>query len=444
MTMTEYYGGTCRASYHTLGCKLNFAETSAIESMLSAAGWVRAREGEDPDLCVINTCSVTETADKKCRQLIARLHRLHPGARIIVTGCYAQLKPETIAAMPGVSAVLGQDRKGSIADIATRLMQKPETEAAVQVDESRALREFVPACGHGERTRYWLKVQDGCDYWCSYCTIPMARGRSRSATVEQCVDLAAKAAAAGAREIVLTGVNVGEFGRDHGQDFISLIRALDRVEGIARYRISSIEPNLLTPGIIEFVAGSRAFMPHFHVPLQSGSDAVLTLMRRRYDTALFASRMELIRSTIPDAFIGVDIIAGARGESEREWLRSVDFIRSLPVQQLHVFPYSERPGTRALELEGEVPVSERHRRVGELIELSRSKYDAFRHSQLGRTHTVLWEHPDAGATMMHGFTGNYLRVETPADLSLAGTLTPVRLTSVTGLETMACEILHHT
>lgn len=438
-----------KVSYHTLGCKLNFAETSALGRELKAAGYLRAQPGEEPDLCVINTCSVTETADKKGRRLIRRLASIHPKATIVVTGCYAQLKPDEVAGLPGVDIVLGTNDKLRIAEFVERL--KATRTQQRHVPEASSLREFVPSCERGDRTRYFLKVQDGCDYWCSYCTIPMARGRSRSGTVAQMVELARRTAAEGGREIVLTGVNTGDFGKGTAETFFDLIRALDEVEGISRYRISSIEPNLLTPEIIRWIATeARAFMPHFHVPLQSGSDAVLRLMRRRYDTELFRTRMELIRSEIPYAFIGVDVIAGARGETEEEWERGRDFIASLPVTQLHVFPYSERPGTRALSMEAyDVPMERRHRRVEELMRISAEKYDAFRASMLSTERPVLWEQPrldihadgeTAEEMTMHGFTDNYLRVEAPYAPQLVNTITAARLDSITDSETIATTI----
>ena len=451
-----------KVSYHTLGCKLNFAETSALGRELEAAGFLRAQGSETPDICVINTCSVTETADKKGRQLIRRLVSRYPEATIVVTGCYAQLKPEEVDAIPGVDIVLGTNDKLHIA----RFVKQWQTDHVKQlhVPQAASLREFMPSCERGDRTRYFLKVQDGCDYWCSYCTIPMARGRSRSGSIAQMVELARRTAREGGREIVLTGVNTGDFGKGTEENFFDLIRALDEVEGISRYRISSIEPNLLTEEIIRWVAEeSRAFMPHFHVPLQSGSDEVLRLMRRRYDTDLFRSRMEMIKEAIPHAFIGVDVIAGARGETEEEWLRGYEFIASLPVSQLHVFPYSERPNTRALQLDAyDVPVSERHRRVNRLMTLSQSKYDAFRNSMLGSHRPVLWEQPrlltsaspanpssssapesspeNASTPIMHGFTDNYLRIEAPYRPELVNRVTNASLIEVIDNESIRGEI----
>lgn len=314
-----------KAVYYTLGCKLNFAETSSIGESLKARGIRTARKGEMADVCVINTCSVTEVADSKCRQAIHRLVRNHPGAVVVVTGCYAQLKPEQVSALDGVDLVLGSNEKGQVVDaIVERLQMMPE-ERALAAHEHRTvrtadIRTFMPSCACGDRTRYFLKVQDGCDYYCTYCTIPYARGRSRNGSIASLVGQAREAAAAGAKEIVITGVNIGDYGKTTGERFIDLLRALDRVEGIARYRISSIEPNLLTDEVLEFCAGSRAFMPHFHIPLQSGSDEVLTLMRRKYDTAFFRSKVERVLELMPDAFIGVDTIVGTRGETDELFL----------------------------------------------------------------------------------------------------------------------------
>ena len=424
-------------SYHTLGCKLNFAETSSLGRQLNEAGFRKAQPGEIPRICIINTCSVTETADKKGRQLIRRLSSLYPDATIVVTGCYAQLKPGEVASIPGVDLVVGTNDKLRIAEFVKEWQRNHRFQ--LHVPAATSLREFMPSCERGDRTRYFLKVQDGCDYWCSYCTIPMARGRSRSGTIAQMVELARRTAAEGGREIVLTGVNTGDFGKGTSETFFDLIRALDEIDGISRYRISSIEPNLLTTDIIDWIAkDSRAFMPHFHIPLQSGSDRVLSLMRRRYDTAFFRDRILYIRSIMPDAFIGVDIIAGSRGETQQEWEKSMEFVASLPVTRLHVFPYSERPGTRALQLDAEeVPIAERHRRVGGLMDISQKKYEEFRRSMLNTQRPVLWEQPKSPDLPMHGFTDNYLRVEAPFSPSLINRVSRVSLQSIIDSETIA-------
>lgn len=417
-----------KAAYFTLGCKLNFSETSTIGKILSSKGITRAAKGETPDLCIVNTCSVTEMADKKGRRLIRSLATRYPETTIVVTGCHAQLKPEEVAALPGVDIVLGSNEKLRMADYIDRWLSDHKKQ--VEVTPSLSIKEFRPSCERGDRTRFFLKVQDGCDYFCTYCTIPFARGRSRSGVTSDLVAMAREAAASGGREIVLTGVNVGEYGKDNGQDLFSLLRALDEVEGIERYRISSIEPNLLTEEIIRWIAEeSRAFMPHFHIPLQSGSDAVLKLMNRRYDTSLFASRVKVIREMIPDAFIGVDIIAGARGETPEEWEKSLAFADSLDVTRYHVFPYSERPGTKALLLGDVVSQEEKHRRVGLLTNLSDRKMDSFMKKHCGTVRPVLWEQP-SGEGMMHGLTDNYLRVEAPLRRELINRVVPVRLVGI--------------
>lgn len=367
-------------------------------------------------------------ADKKGRRLIRSLATRYPETTIVVTGCYAQLKPEEVAALPGVDIVLGSNEKLRMADYIDRWLSDHKKQ--VEVTPSLSIKEFRPSCERGDRTRFFLKVQDGCDYFCTYCTIPFARGRSRSGVTSDLVAMAREAAASGGREIVLTGVNVGEYGKDNGQDLFSLLRALDEVEGIERYRISSIEPNLLTEEIIRWIAEeSRAFMPHFHIPLQSGSDAVLKLMNRRYDTSLFASRVKVIREMIPDAFIGVDIIAGARGETPEEWEKSLAFADSLDVTRYHVFPYSERPGTKALLLGDVVSQEEKHRRVGLLTNLSDRKMDSFMKKHCGTVRPVLWEQP-SGEGMMHGLTDNYLRVEAPLRRELINRVVPVRLVGI--------------
>lgn len=404
-----------KAVYYTLGCKLNFAETSTVGTELKSQGVRTARKGEIADICVINTCSVTEVADGKCRQAIHRLVRNHPGAIVVVTGCYAQLKPEQVSAMEGVDLVLGSNEKGQIVEaIAERLLMMPE-ERKLAAHEHRTvktadIRNFMPSCSCGDRTRYFLKVQDGCDYYCTYCTIPFARGRSRNGSIEMLVSQAREAASTGAKEIVITGVNIGDFGKSTGESFLDLLKALDTVEGIERYRISSIEPNLLTDEVLQFCAQSRAFMPHFHIPLQSGSDEVLRLMRRKYDTALFRSKVERVLELMPDAFIGVDTIVGTRGETEELFKDAYEYMASLPVAQYHVFPYSERPGTKALEIPHKVRPEEKKERSQKILDLSESITHAFYNRYIGKVRPVLLEHSKSKRTM-HGFTDNYIRVE---------------------------------
>lgn len=419
---TTFGNGT--ALFHTFGCKLNFAETSTVARLFSDNGIRRVQAGETPDFVVINTCSVTEIADKKCRQAIHRFNRLYPDAAIVVTGCYAQLKSEEIAAIPGVAIVAGTDRKLELPEYLKNWRENREN--ATFVTPTRDITAFNPSCSRGDRTRYFLKVQDGCDYWCSYCTIPMARGRSRSGTIDELVRQAGEVAAEGGKEIVLTGVNIGDFGKGRTDTFHDLIKALDEVDGIERYRISSIEPNLLTEEIIEWVARSKRFMPHFHVPLQAGSDEVLRLMRRHYDTSLFRGRMEHIRSVMPHAFIGVDLIAGARGETDLLFEASRDFVESLDISRLHVFPYSERPRTRALDIDYVVDQKEKHRRTNVMLGISEKKLAGFMSRFTGTVRPVLLEHPH-GKKPMSGFTDNYIKVEVDADPSLAGTIVSVRL-----------------
>lgn len=412
------------AVYYTLGCKLNFSETSTIARILQEAGVRTARRGEKADICVVNTCSVTEVADKKCRQAIHKLVKQHPGAFVVVTGCYAQLKPGTVADIEGVDVVLGAEQKKDLLHYLGDLHKKERGEA--HTSALKDIRSFVPSCSRGDRTRFFLKVQDGCDYFCSYCTIPFARGRSRNGSIASLVEQARQAVAEGGKEIVLTGVNIGDFGRSTGETFLDLVKSLDEVEGVERYRISSIEPNLLTDEIIDFVASSRRFMPHFHIPLQSGCDEVLKLMRRRYDTDLFASKVRRIKSEMLDAFIGVDVIVGTRGETEEYFERSHDFLQGLDVTQLHVFSYSERPGTQALKIDYVVPPQEKHRRSQRLLELSDRKLHAFYALHVGQTMPVLLERPKPGMPM-HGFTPNYIRVEVPHDDALDNRVVNVRL-----------------
>lgn len=424
------------AAYYTLGCKLNFSETSTIGRLLKEAGVRTVGPEEKADLCIINTCSVTEVADHKCRQAIHRMIRRHPDAFVVVTGCYAQLQPERIAHIPGVDLIVGAEKKGEIISL-LRDKWLQRTTPSIHTTPRRDIRTFAPSCSRGDRTRYFLKVQDGCDYFCTYCTIPQARGRSRNASIASLVEQARQVADEGGREIVITGVNIGDFGKSTGETFYDLIRALDEVEGISRYRISSIEPNLLTDEIIRFVARSKRFMPHFHIPLQSGSDEVLRLMHRRYDTALFASRIATIRSLMPDAFIGVDVIVGSRGETETCFEEAYRFIDSLPVTQLHVFSYSERPGTRALEIPHVVSPEEKHRRSQLLIALSDEKTKAFYTRHIGQEATVLLERPRPGQHF-HGFTDNYIRVEVSDSAArlTENSLTRVRLTGMDEKGTM--------
>ena len=407
-----------KAAYFTLGCKLNFAETSTVGRQLKDAGVATVSDGETADICIINTCSVTEVADAKCRQAISRMVRNHPGALVIVTGCYAQLKPEQVASLEGVDLVLGSEQKGDILHhIAQRIDMMPEERALCahghETVSTSDIHTFVPSCSCGDRTRYFLKVQDGCNYYCTYCTIPMARGRSRNGSIASMVQQAEDVVRQGGREIVITGVNIGDFGRSTGESFIDLIRALDAVEGISRYRISSIEPNLLTHEVIDFCAQSRAFMPHFHIPLQSGSDEVLRLMHRRYDTRLFADRIAYVRRAMPDAFIGVDVIVGTRGETEELFAESLQFMSEVDVSQYHVFSYSERPGTRALQIHHVVSPEEKHERSQQVLALSQQKWNGFYERFRGTSRPVLLEHSRHDG-VMHGFTDNYIRVSIPS------------------------------
>ncbi|MDR2473656.1 MAG: tRNA (N(6)-L-threonylcarbamoyladenosine(37)-C(2))-methylthiotransferase MtaB [Tannerella sp.] len=407
-------------AWFTLGCKLNFAETSTIGKQFAALGIRKARQGEEADYCVVNTCSVTELADRKCRQMIRKIIKLHPNAFVIVTGCYAQLKPEDITAIEGVDLVIGANVK---ADLISILKQQNAETPEISNDRTT----FFPACSADDRTRHFLKVQDGCDCFCSYCTIPMARGRSRNGAIADIVMQATEVARTGGKEIVLTGVNIGDFGKTTGEKFIDLLKALDHVEGIERYRISSIEPDLITDEIVSFVSESKHFMPHFHVPLQSGCDAVLKLMRRRYDTKLFSDIILKIKHLLPDAFIGIDVIAGMRGETEEYFLNSKAFIESLPFSQLHVFTYSERPDTKALTIEPVVPHTVRHERTRQLIELSDSRLNLFYDAYTGKTANVLFEHAQKKG-FMYGFTENYIKVEIPYNKALCNTVCSVKMT----------------
>ena len=436
-----------KVAYCTLGCKLNFAETSTLRDQLMAEGAQEAQKGERADVCIVNTCSVTDVADAKCRQTIHRLTRQHPGAFVVVMGCYAQLKAGELAQFDGVDLVVGMEQKGRVVEFLKerlgakqRLAEGEACHEAISVPTAE-IRTFVPSCSRGNRTRYFLKVQDGCNYYCTYCTIPIARGRSRNGSIASIVAQAREVAAQGGKEIVLTGVNTGDFGRSTGEDFFSLIQALDQVEGIERYRISSIEPNLLTEEIIDFCAASRRFMPHFHIPLQSGSDEVLRLMRRHYDSRLFASRIDYIRRVMPDAFIGVDVIVGMRGETEELFEESYRFIEAQDVSQLHVFSYSERPGTRALQIPHIVKPEEKHQRSQRLLALSEEKRKAHYLRFVGSERPVLWEHARAGEPLQ-GFTDNYIRVVQAEGAEVAdNTLTAVCLGHLTPDGEALCQIL---
>ena len=427
MTDTSVFHGKT-AKYMTLGCKLNFSETATFARTLYNMGVGEANASEAADICLINTCSVTEMADHKCRQQIHKMVRENPGAVVVVTGCYAQLKSEEIAQIPGVSLVLGSNEKAHLVEYLFQAMQAREADpiafatsceghpAFHHAEKTKDIHSFQLSCSRGNRTRYFLKVQDGCNYFCTYCTIPYARGFSRNPSIATLVEQVKQAAAEGGKEVVITGVNIGDFGRTTGERFIDLVIALDEIEDIRRYRISSLEPDLCSDELIDYCAHSRAFMPHFHIPLQSGSDTVLRLMHRRYDAALFAHKVELIKEKMPHAFIGVDVMVGCRGETPDCFEECRSFIEGLDVTQLHVFPYSERPGTAALSIPYVVDDKEKKRRVHELLELSDQKTRAFYAHHAGTEQEVLLEKSASGKAM-HGFTRNYVRVQLPEHLS---------------------------
>jgi threonylcarbamoyladenosine tRNA methylthiotransferase MtaB len=416
-----------KAAYYTLGCKLNFSETSTIARQLEGAGFARVDFHDEPDLYVINTCSVTEHANKKCRNVVKRALRVNPNAFVVVVGCYAQLKPDEIAEIPGVDIVLGAAEKF---DIEKFLSDEKLGEGKAYSREIKETREFVPSYSFGDRTRSFLKVQDGCNYFCAFCTIPLARGRSRSATIKETLLEAKKVADTAVREIVLTGVNIGDFGTAHGEDFLGLIKYLDQLEGIDRFRISSIEPNLLSNDIISFVARSKRFSPHFHIPLQSGSDVILKSMRRRYLSDLYADRVKTIVDAMPDVCIGVDVITGFPGESDEEFLKTYNFLQELPIAYLHVFTYSERPNTTALRITDIVPVEERQKRTKMLRILSNKKKRAYNERFKGQSRPVLFE-ADNDEGWMHGFTDNYIKVRVPFDEKLINEIEMVELGDIT-------------
>lgn len=398
---------------HTLGCKLNFSETSTLGRMLEKDGFVRKEFDEPADVYVINTCSVTENADKECRQLVRRIQKQNAEALVVITGCYAQLKPEEIAAIPGVDLVLGAAEKFNLGEHLRGLTKGDPTKiCSCDIEE---VHDFNASFSVTDRTRTFLKVQDGCDYSCSFCTIPMARGKSRSNTIDNVIRQAEEIGKQGVKEIVLTGVNLGDFGIIDGErstDFLSLCKELDKLPAISRYRISSIEPNLLNAEIIELVANSQKFMPHFHIPLQSGSNTILGLMRRRYKRELYSERIELIKSLMPDCAIGVDVIVGFPAEGEKEFQETFDFLHALDVSYLHVFTYSERDHTKALEIKPVVPVHTRNERNKILRNLSYQKAQYFRASQVGQTRKVLFEQENRNG-MIEGYTDNYIRISSP-------------------------------
>jgi threonylcarbamoyladenosine tRNA methylthiotransferase MtaB len=402
------------AAYFTLGCKLNFSETSTFGQMLQGLGVRTVEKGEAADICIINTCSVTEVANHKCRQAIHRMVREYPDAFVVVTGCYAQLESEYVSDIEGVDLVLGSNEKANLiqylSDAWNKIGVQKDTYSKYHSVETKYINTFAPSCSRGNRTRFFLKVQDGCNYFCTYCTIPYARGKSRNPSVNSLVGQVKEAAKDGGKEIVLTGVNIGDFGRTTNEKFMDLVKALDKVEDIKRFRISSIEPDLLSDELIDFCSRSRAFMPHFHIPLQSGSDEVLKLMHRRYDRALFAHKINLIKEKMPDSFIGVDVMVGTRGELPEYFEETYEFLKSLDITQLHVFPYSERPGTSALSIPYVVSEKDKKNRSKRLLELSDEKIQNFYTKYIGHTAEVLFEKASLGKAM-HGFTRNYIRVE---------------------------------
>lgn len=413
-----------KVAYITLGCKLNFSETSTIKHSLEKAGAQTVGEKEGADIFVVNTCSVTDVAEKKGRQMIRKIIHRNPGAYIVVVGCYAQLRAKELLAIEGVSLVLGAGDKFNVEHYLRHLEAQQQNEP--HSCDVFKLSDFDLAYSFGDRTRCFLKIQDGCDYFCTYCTIPFARGKSRSAGIRQITETVKEVSGKGIKEIILTGVNTGDFGRGTDENFLQLLQALDQMDEIVRFRISSIEPNLLTDEIVEFVAGSKKFMPHFHIPLQSGSNDVLKLMKRRYDRELFAAKINRIRTILPDAFIGVDTIVGMRGETEDFFNDARNFIETLDISRLHVFPYSERKGTKALEIPHIVSPEEKHRRVNQLLDISDRKLGDFYRRFNGQIRPVLFEDNKVN-NCISGFTDNYIRIEIPFDATLTNQIVPIQL-----------------
>jgi threonylcarbamoyladenosine tRNA methylthiotransferase MtaB len=431
-----------KVAFYTLGCKLNFSETSTLARLFEEGGYAKVDFEENPDVFIINTCSVTENADKKCKQLVKRAQKINSEALIAIVGCYAQLKPEEIGKIPGVDIVLGANEKFNVLDHLDKLQTKPG-KSIIKYDSIKKTTEFVPSFSYGDRTRSFLKVQDGCDYFCTFCTIPLARGKSRNATIEQTVNEASKIATTDVKEIVLTGVNIGDFGQDGSENFHELVLALDEVEGIERFRISSIEPNLLSNEIIDFcLTKSKRFVPHFHIPLQSGSNAMLKAMRRKYERELYAERVETIKRKNPDCCIGVDVIVGFPGETDEEFSKTVEFLKDIDISYLHVFTYSERANTTAIKMGDSVPMDIRRERSKILHLLSDRKKRHFYEQNRGQIRTALIEsEQDEG--WMYGFTNNYVKVRIPFDLSLANKLVEVKLTKVNSDDSMDCEIVKY-
>lgn len=416
-----------KVALYTLGCKLNFSETSTVARMFEEEGFARVDFNDSPDVFVINTCSVTENADKKCKQLVKKALKINPNAFVAIIGCYAQLKPDEIAQIYGVDMVLGASEKFKIVEHFQNI-EKKET-AVVFASKIKDVNEFVPSYSKGDRTRSFLKIQDGCDYFCTFCTIPLARGKSRNHSVAETVKVAKEVALTAAKEVVLTGVNIGDFGQGEGENFFDLIQELDKIEGIERYRISSIEPNLLSSEIIEFVAKSDKFMPHFHIPLQSGSNKILKAMRRKYERELYVERVQLIKELMPHACIGVDVIIGFPGETEEDFLETYNFLNELDVSYFHVFTYSERKNTTAIKMDGVVPKSERSKRSKMLHILSDKKRRFFYDQHLGKTYNVLFESEQHEA-FLNGFTDNYVKVKVPFSADLQNQIKTVTLTNI--------------
>lgn len=427
-----------KVAFYTLGCKLNFSETSTIARQFQSMGFERVSAENEADIYVINTCSVTEQADKKCRQVIRKFIHKSPNAFIAVVGCYAQLKPEEIASLEGVDLVLGSSEKFNV-PLYLETDAKKST-AKIYSCDTDVIHDFFPAYSSNDRTRSFLKVQDGCDYHCSYCTIPLARGESRNMPISKIVEQASEIASKGVKEIILTGVNTGDFGKTTGETFIDLLEVLEKVNGIERYRISSIEPNLITDEIIDFASKSKKFLPHFHIPLQSGSNRILGLMRRRYKRELFAERISKIRECIPNCFIGVDVIVGFPGETNEDFQDAYDFIKKQNPSFLHIFPYSERPNTPAIEFEGKVKPTDIKLRVGQLTKLSENLHHKFYQNNIGNTESVLFESINKSGSMF-GFTRNYIKVESTYNKALVGKIVLVKMTEINQNGNMIGEIM---